>query len=280
MKSEDEVTEITEFKQQDCTVQINPDQFDVDEMPEDKKQSFPCGCGGNISRNQKEGLTLVLWECDTCNFSKPGGNKVKIVKQSWDYIDPIVEGSREAKLLAIVEKAGKLCYQSIEDKKSTAQEFVKKALRLGHHSVIEHASIGVIITTDRGVTHELVRHRIASFSQESTRYCNYSKDKFGNQITMIDPSSFFLTNEDHEIIRKIEAHYMNAVESKRLTPQQARYFLPNGLKAQIAVTANIREWRHILTLRTSAKAHPDICFIMADILKQFKIDYPTFFGDL
>lgn len=206
---------------------------------------------------------------------------MKIVKPSWRYLD-VPDGH---KILNIIEAAGKLCYQSLEDKKSTAEEFAKKAIRLGHLSVIEHASVGVVVVTDRGVTHEAVRHRLASYSQESTRYCNYSQDKFGNEITYIDPYCFELNDRDKEVLKIIEDHYLECVKENeggksRLVAQQARYFLPNGLKTEIAITCNIREWRHIFTLRTSGKAHPDIRGIMLEILRDFKLRIPVLFDDI
>lgn len=201
---------------------------------------------------------------------------MQLIEPSWRYID---EPDGE-KILKVIEMAGRICYKS-EDKITgeSARKRIKSWIKSGHHSVIEHASVGVIIVTDRGVTHELVRHRLCSFSQESTRYCNYSGDKFGNEIKYIDPYSFELTIEDINLLWVIEEHYMKRLEDG-LVPQQARYFLPNGLKTEIAVTCNIREWRHIFTLRTSGKAHPDIRGIMKEILRDFKKKIPILFDDI
>jgi thymidylate synthase (FAD) len=180
----------------------------------------------------------------------------------------IVEPSVE--LLAIstgpaqlIELAGRTCYKS-EDKitDDSASAFVAMVAKRGHESVIEHASATFRIVTDRGITHEIVRHRIASYSQESTRYCNYGKDKFGNEISVIVPGqSEPLTPEQYLVWERVmeaaEVGYFELLEL-RCKPQIARSVLPTCLKAEIVMTANFREWCHFLTLRMAAAAHPDM----------------------
>jgi len=187
-------------------------------------------------------------------------------------------------LLRHIELAGRTCYKS-EDKitADSAAGFVKRIIASGHHSVIEHASISVRFICDRGVTHELVRHRLAAFSQESTRYANYSQDKFGNQITVIRPL-FWPQGSPHyqrwlEAMRQAEEHYL-ALLAGGARPQEARAVLPNSLKTEIVMTANLREWRHVIGLRCSKAAHPQIREIMLPLLEDLHRRLPAVFDDL
>lgn len=225
---------------------------------------------------------------------------MKIVKQEWEFMimpDGIA-------MLELIENAGRTCYKSEKgvdcDPGETTKRFIRNMIDSGHHSVIEHGHISVRIITDRGVTHELVRHRLAEFSQESTRYCNYSKDKFGNEITVILPVWFNDVDTNGA-----QGHKMNNMATNRQlqytkwksgclwteqayfdllshgqTPQEARSVLPNSLKTEIVMTANAREWRHVFTLRCSAKAHPQIRQLMLDMLKGFKEYVPVLFDDI
>jgi thymidylate synthase (FAD) len=147
-------------------------------------------------------------------------------------------------------------------------------IKKGHESCLEHEKVTVRIICDRGVSHEIVRHRIASYSQESTRYCNYS-----GEVKYIQPSDFQLDADDLELLSKIEEHYNKKI-AQGLKPQQARYFLPNGLKTEIVVTMNIREWRHFFRLRTVPAAHPDMQAIAIPLLKEFKEKMPVLFEDI
>jgi thymidylate synthase (FAD) len=187
-------------------------------------------------------------------------------------------------ILESIEKAGRVCYKS-ENKitSNSAKEFIQKILHSGHESVIEHEKISVKIICDRGVSHEIVRHRIASYSQESTRYCNYSKDKFGNELTLIRP---FFWNKDlekyniwQETMQTIENNY-NKLISMGAQPEEARSILPNSLKTEIVVTMNLREWRHFFKLRTAEKAHPQMREITIPMLKRFKEEVPIVFDDI
>ena len=187
-----------------------------------------------------------------------------------------------------IELAGRVCYKS-EDKinETSAAEFVSKIRSINHESVLEHGSITVRFICDRGVSHELVRHRIASFSQESTRYCNYSKDKFDNGITFIE-SCFWNTNSPDDI-NKYNAwvHACEAAEKTYLhlvqcgaTAQEARSVLPNSLKTEVVMTANPREWRHVFKLRAAKAAHPQMREIMVPLLVEFKSLWPSLFNDI
>ena len=172
-----------------------------------------------------------------------------------------------------IEKAGRVCYKSeghISD--NSAENFIKKILIQGHESVIEHVSVTFHVVCDRGVTHEIVRHRIASYSQESTRYCNYSQDKFGKELTFIKPC-FWNEGSDNYALWKalmldIEKKYFELLD-KGATPQQARSILPNSLKTEIIITMILREWRHFLKLRTSKEAHPQMRQVAIMIYKVF-----------
>ena len=215
---------------------------------------------------------------------------MKIVKQSHEIIDRL----DEKEVLKKIEMAGRLCYKS-EDKITdiSCYDFVERLLnQYKHESVIEHFSFSVKFTTDRGVSHELVRHRLASFSQESTRYCNYHKDKFGSEITIIQPSWLndeelrpFLNKESimshkasswYYACMDAEAYYFDMIKSGA-TPQEARAVLPNSLKTEIFVSANIREWRHILKLRTGMGAHPDIKLLMNGLKEELIQKLPLLF---
>lgn len=194
-------------------------------------------------------------------------------------------------ILKNLEQIGRVCYKS-EDliQEDSAEIFIGNILKRGHESVIEHASITVKVICDRGVTHEIVRHRVASYSQESTRYCNYSKDKFGNQISVIDIGSGFsydLSNETDQKKYKVWENAMKAAESYYFemlalgaSPQEARAILPNSLKTEIVMTMNLREWRHFLRLRLSSAAHPQIREISQLLFDKFKEELPIFFEDL
>lgn len=187
-------------------------------------------------------------------------------------------------ILKNIELAGRTCYKS-EDKitEDSARKFVAGIIKSGHESVIEHEKITVRIICDRGVTHEIVRHRIASYSQESTRYCNYSNDKFGNELTFIRP--FYWKNDGlkmdiwEDSMRQIEDKYMDLI-TLGATPQEARAILPNSLKTEIVVTMNLREWRHFFKVRCSPAAHPQMREVAIPILKKFKEIIPVVFDDI
>lgn len=178
--------------------------------------------------------------------------------------------------LQLIEVAGRTCYKS-EDKitSDSAPKFAEMILKRGHESVLEHATATVRFICDRGVTHEIVRHRLASYSQESTRYCDYGK----MGIKFIIPGDFELDAADMSLLQVIEEHYNHCLSIGR-SPQQARYFLPNGLKTEIVMTANLREWRHFFKLRTSAAAHPQMREVAAPLLEKMKTRIPVIFDGI
>jgi len=187
-------------------------------------------------------------------------------------------------ILKRIEAAGRTCYKSedmITD--GSAAAFTQRILGSGHLSVIEHASATVRFVCDRGVTHEIVRHRLASYSQESTRYANYSKDKFGNEITVIRPCFWEEGAAEYSIwleaMQQAEASYLSLIK-KGASAQQARSVLPNSLKTEIVVTCNIREWRHIFELRCAPAAHPQMREIMLPLLGEMHKNIPVLFADL
>ena len=182
-----------------------------------------------------------------------------------------------------IEKAGRICYKS--EGKITQQSyitFLKKIISSGHHSVLEHEKITVRFILPRGLSHELVRHRLTAISQESSRYCSYNKDKFGNEISLVQMSSGLNSKQlkrRQKLHEQIEKVYM-AELAEGIKPQQARDNLPICLKTEMFMTANIREWRHILQLRTSKAAHPEIRRLMIELLNQLKVRVPILFEDI
>lgn len=186
-------------------------------------------------------------------------------------------------LLSLIELAGRTCYKS-ESKitEDSAEKFVRNILKRGHEAVIEHGSVTVRFTCDRGVSHEIVRHRLASYCQESTRYCNYSKDGFGGEITVIEPSWCSEGDPAYEVWKKAcqraELAYFDLM-SIGCSPQESRSVLPNSLKTEVVMTANMREWRHFLRLRTASAAHLDMREVAKMLLTEMKNRYPVFFED-
>ena len=215
---------------------------------------------------------------------------MKIIKPSYEILTPISDGG--IKELQHIEKIGRVCYKSedrITDDGESAKKFVKMLINNGHEAMIEHSSLSVKFIVDRGVSHELVRHRIASFAQESTRYCNYSKDKFGNEITVILPCFFdtgmgvlsnSLVYQEWKLACECaEERYFNLLKMGA-TPQQARTVLPNSLKTEITVTANYREWRNFFKLRTAEASHPQMREVAIPLLKELKTFIPIIFDDI
>jgi thymidylate synthase (FAD) len=205
---------------------------------------------------------------------------MKIIKPSYEIITPI---SRE-QILKAIEVVGRVCYQS-EDKiaENSASKFVAMLINRGHEAMIEHISLTIKFICDRGVSHEIVRHRIASFAQESTRYCNYSNDKFGNEITVIKPCFYEEKTSNYtawrEACERSEISYFWLLNHGS-TPQEARSVLPNSLKTEIVVTMNLREWRHFFKLRTAKVAHPQMQEITRPLLNELKEKLPEIFNDI
>lgn len=202
-------------------------------------------------------------------------------------IDPSVElinAPTYDALLNTIEVAGRVCYKS-ENKISegSAEKFIAGIIKRGHEAVLEHGVLTVKFICDRGVSHEIVRHRIASYCQESTRYCNYSQDKFGNEITVIRPCFLMEGTKEYELwshaCDRAESAYFDMLISG-CTPQEARSVLPNSLKTEVVMTANIREWRHFIKLRTSEKAHPQMRQIACMLANKLAEEYPVFFKEV
>lgn len=205
---------------------------------------------------------------------------MKIIEPNIEILDEI-DGNR---ILQHLEKIGRVCYKSENNiTETSAKEFIRRIIASGHESVIEHEKISVKIICDRGVSHEIVRHRIASYSQESTRYCNYSKEKFGKELTFIKPCFWKENTVLYEIwlkhMQEAENSYNTMIEQGAL-PQEARSVLPNSLKTEIVVTMNLREWRHFFKLRTSERAHPQMREVAIKILQEFINRIPVIFDDV
>lgn len=183
-----------------------------------------------------------------------------------------------------IEKCGRICYKS-EDKitDKIAENFIKNIIARGHESVIEHCGFTLKFVCDRGVSHEIVRHRVASFSQESTRYCSYDKDVFGSEITVIKPcylnegeSLYFIWRDACKFAEKMYFELL----SRNCSPQEARAVLPHSLKTEVIMTANLREWRHFFKLRCSSAAHPQMREVAIKALEICKEKIPIIFDDI
>lgn len=221
---------------------------------------------------------------------------MRILKAKTEIITPISEGGLEE--LKHIEAVARTCYKSesraTEDGES-AKKMVASLIKSGHEAMLEHSTLAVRFTTDRGVTHELVRHRIASFAQESTRYCNYSQDKFGSECTFInitdgikhDHKMQLLTAEEINLIVEEWVNAMNDAERHYLrmlklgaTPQIARSVLPNSTKTELVITANYREWRNLMKLRADTPAHPQMRELTIPLLAELKTLIPVVFDDI
>lgn len=205
---------------------------------------------------------------------------MKIIKASVEFMQP-VDGRT---IMKHIEACGRVCYKSesrIEE--GSAEKFLSNIVKRGHEAVLEHASVTVKFICDRGVSHEIVRHRMASYCQESTRYCNYSRGQFGGEITVIEPC--YLEKNTPQwwswvaACNESEEQYFNMLNGG-CTAQEARAVLPNSLKTELVMTANIREWRHFLKLRCSMAAHPQMREVALMLLQMFYDEMPVLFGDI
>lgn len=202
---------------------------------------------------------------------------MKIIKPSYEILTPI---NRE-KILKRIEYVSRVCYKS-ENKitENSAAKFVASIVTSGHHAMIEFFDITVKLICTRGVTHQLVRHRLASYAQESTHYCNYTKDRFNNEITVIDPIYWENKPELQEIHLNAmcfaESFYKDLIK-KGAKAKDARCVLPIGIKTEIVIKANLREWLHIFNLRTSKHAHTEIKYLMTKIYEEFNKELPEIY---
>lgn len=224
---------------------------------------------------------------------------MKLVRQGHQILSRVsIDGIEE---LQRIEIAGRTCYKSeekITPDGESAKRFVKMIIDNGHEAMLEHSSLSVRFICSRGVSHEIVRHRLFSFAQESTRYCNYSKGKFGGECTFIvPPDQDWGVNTDeyhdqyigfemdsvkglwYDALLISEIDYMELLK-QGWTPQEARDVLPNALKTEIVVTGNYREWRHFFKLRCDEKAHPHIRLLAQETLDDLKYRIPVVFDDL
>lgn len=210
---------------------------------------------------------------------------MKIVNAHYTIISPSTTYAKSIPYL--LESIARTCYKSETLATDTSSDaFLRHLIERGHTSMLEHEKISVRFVVDRGVSHEMVRHRLASFAQESTRYCNYSQERFGNEITVIKPSFFQEGSTEYQEWETLclcaENTYFKLLKLGA-TPQEARAVLPNSLKTELVVTANLREWRHILNLRaagTTGKPHPQMLEVMVPLLAELKSLLPVVFDDI
>lgn len=213
---------------------------------------------------------------------------MKIVPQSFSILTPVhLDKESVSQLYQQIETAGRTCYKSqLAITEDSARQFVKKLTENRHEAMLEHASITVRFVTSRAVSHELVRHRMASFAQLSQRYVNYSKEKFGHTIPFVRPTNLSPgTRADECFLLACQAceNAYFAMLDEGCPPEDARAVLPNATATEIVVTANLREWRHILSLRaagTTGKPHPDMQALMLPVLSDFSVMMPEVFGDI
>ena len=201
-------------------------------------------------------------------------------------------------MLGRIESAGRVCYKSEAIMTEfTAPVFVANLIKRGHESVLEHESLTIRFVCDRGVSHELVRHRLAAFSQESTRYCDYNK----GHVTFVIPPWVKIRPQTYADYSQVEGwnpesgvgdliwvssminaeiFYNKLRTNGAWAPQEARSVLPNSLKTEVVMTANLREWRHVLKLRASAAAHPQMRELIRPLLQELRTKVPIVFDDV
>lgn len=219
---------------------------------------------------------------------------MKFIEPKYEILTDISEGG--IKELQQIERVARVCYKS-EDKITPDGESAKKLVSFlvkhGHEAMLEHSQLSVLFTCDRGVANELVRHRIASFAQESTRYCNYAGEKFGGELSFIRPFYIEVTDADKnatntdytpgslwvDSCKCAETIYKDMI-ALGMRPEQARCVLPLCLKTEIVVTANYREWRNIFKLRTPVAAHPQMRELMCPLLLELQKKIPVVFDDI
>ena len=207
---------------------------------------------------------------------------MNVIKPYYE-IESILNPSR---IYLNLESIARTCYKS--ESKGDPERFIKNIIDRGHEAMIEHEHITVRFIHNRGFTHELVRHRMASYAQESTRYCSYASDRFGNELTFIEPywwSGVEKTFDEKSafqrwvsLMQEIEDNYLSLTRENGLPPQAARGILPNDVKTEIVITANLREWRNIFKLRCASDAHPDMRRVMIPLHTELSHTLPIIFG--
>ena len=210
---------------------------------------------------------------------------MQIVEQSFKFMTVHGDEINGKEVLKHLEQVGRTCYKS-EDrvKEGSAEKFIRGIVKSGHGSIIEHYSISAKIITSRDVTHQLVRHRIASFAQESQRYCNYSSEKFGNEIVVVKPVYFDSeTDTEYDLwvtsCERDEEYYFTLIEMGR-TAEEARAVLPNCTKTEIVMTMNLREWRHFFEVRCDHHAQLPVRLLALKMLAEMHKIVPVVFDDL
>lgn len=206
---------------------------------------------------------------------------MRVVEEQYEILTDIFN---PLAFLKAIEHAGRTCYKSYDKTtEDSCKAFCKMLISRNHEAVLEHASLSVKFTVDRAIANELVRHRIASYCQESTRYVNYSNEKFGNEIKVVIPCTLKKDSEAYTAwynsCLQCESSYMKLL-SMGEKPEIARNVLPLSTATEIVCTANIREWRQILRLRTSVFAHPQMRSIMSKLLICLKKKIPVLFDDI
>ena len=214
--------------------------------------------------------------------------RVRIIPAGFEIMRPqkLDDASRKA-IYSAIEQAGRVCYKTEYNiSEESAEDFCRKLIARGHEAMLEHASITVRFIVDRGISHEIVRHRVASFAQESTRYCNYSKNRFNGEITVVEPCFFGKGTSSYEIWKSAceacEKAYFDLLNIGEL-PQNARDVLPTSTKTEVVMTANIREWRHFFRLRaigTTGNPHPQMREVAFPLMRTLAGFLPALFGDL
>jgi flavin-dependent thymidylate synthase len=246
-------------------------------------------CCGDGSLEVVECGTEDLVRCEDCK----GKGWIQEEPSSHKFIKMILKAERKAKLIKLAKEILETESETylVPREGDTVADLPEEAWQVlvdhildymeqnpAHESVIEHCSATVLFTTNRGVTHELVRHRLCAFTQESTRYCNYNKGKFGNSITVTERPE--LEGDNYDIwsdgICRVENRYMELVKNG-VQPQIARDLLPQALKADIVCTANFREWLHVFRMRCSPAAHPDMRRLMIPLREEFRRRIPIIF---
>jgi len=209
---------------------------------------------------------------------------MRIIDPSYEFVTPMDKESGMT-ILKRIELIGRTCYKS-EDKitDDSAVKFVKMLIDRDHTAMIEHCSFSVRFIASRGFHNEMVRHRIASYAAESTRYCLYSKEQFGNELTVIKPIFFKEGSEEWEIWYKAceqaEMAYKRLTIDLKRQAQEARSVLPLSTKNDCVMTANLRSWRNFFKLRSSPTAHPEMQQLVVPLLKECKELIPVIFDDL
>lgn len=210
---------------------------------------------------------------------------MKMINASYEILTPISDGGLEE--LKMIERIGRVCYKSedrITEDGESAKKFVKMLIDNGHEAMIEHSILSVRFICDRGVSHELVRHRLCSYAQESTRYVNYASEKKAPEgLIFIKPCYFESDSEEmrewYVAMQDVEFWYLNMIKLGK-KPEEARCVLPNSIKTEIVMTTNYREWRNIFKLRCDKTAHPQMRELMIPLRDELRQKIPVIFDEV